>query len=110
MNAPLIGALRLRCTLEVKATVADGGGGVSETWEPYALVWAELVPSSGTESIEAGRVESRASHRLNVRRRTDVSATHRVRIGDRVFAIVALIDQGPHAFWMTLLIEEGAPS
>lgn len=110
MNAPLIGALRLRCTLEAKIVGADGGGGATETWEPYALVWGELVPATGSESVQAGRVESRVSHRLNIRRRTDVSATHRVRIGDRVFAIVAVIDEGPHAFWMTILVEENAPS
>lgn len=110
MNAPLIGAMRLRVILEAKVTSDDGGGGFVESWEPYALVWGELVPSSGAESVGAGRVESRVSNRLNVRRRTDVSATHRVRIGARVFAILAVIDEGAQAQWMTLLLEEGAPS
>jgi SPP1 family predicted phage head-tail adaptor len=105
-----IGRLRHRAILEAKALTADGGGGFTEAWEPYALVWAELVPASGDEQVSAGRVESRVSHRLIVRRRTDVSANHRVRIGERVFAIAAVIDEGPRSFWVTLLVEEGAPS
>jgi SPP1 family predicted phage head-tail adaptor len=115
MNAPQsqptnIGRVRHRAILEAKTLTADGGGGFAETWEPYALVWGELVPASGDESVQAGRVESRVSHKLIVRRRTDVSANHRVRVGERTFAITAVVDEGPQAFWMTLLCEEGAPS
>jgi SPP1 family predicted phage head-tail adaptor len=105
-----IGRARARAILEAKVLSADGGGGFAETWEPYALAWGELVAQSGGESVEAGRVESRVSHRLTIRRRTDVSANHRVRVGERVFAILAVIDEGPQAFWMTLLCQEGAPS
>lgn len=112
MNAQTstIGRARQRAILEAKTLAADGGGGFAETWEPYALVWAELIPATGDESVQAGRVESRVSHKLAIRRRTDVSANHRMRVGDRVFAITAVIDEGPQAFWMILLVQEGAPS
>ena len=111
MNAQTnIGTARARCILEAKVLVADTGGGFAESWEPYALVWGELVAASGGEAVGAGRVESRVSHRVAIRRRTDVSANHRLRIGERVFAIAAVIDEGPQAFWMTLLCTEGAPS
>ena len=114
MNAPInkigtIGGARSRCILEAKV-LTDGGGGNAEAWEPYALVWGELRAQSGVELASGGRIESRTSHQLAIRRRTDVSATHRVRIGERVFAIVAVVDEGAQAFWLTLILEEGAPS
>jgi SPP1 family predicted phage head-tail adaptor len=106
----VIGEARQRATLEAKTLTPDGGGGFSESWDSYASVWAQLLPQGGSEPLEAGRTESRVSHRMLIRRRTDVSANHRVRIGARAFAILALIDEGPHALWMTLLCKENAPS
>jgi len=50
------------------------------------------------------------SHRVIVRRRSDVSVNHRLRLGERLLAIRAVVDEGPQAHWMTLLCEEGAPS
>jgi SPP1 family predicted phage head-tail adaptor len=108
--SPSIGAARQRAVLEAKTLTPDGGGGFAEDWEPYAVVWAALAPGSGGERVEAGRIESRISHTVAIRRRTDVSANHRLRIGERVFAIRALIDPGAPSLWMTLLCEEGAPS
>ena len=106
----MIGNARHRAVLEAKVLTPDTGGGYSESWQAYATVWAELLPQSGSESVQAGRTESRVSHRLVIRRRTDVSANHRLRVGSRVFAILALVDEGAHALWMTLLCVEGAPS
>ena len=106
----MIGKARQRAILEAKVLTADGGGGYSESWQAYATVWAELHPARGRETVEAGRTESRISHRLVIRRRTDVSANHRVQIGARIFAIFAVIDEGPQALWMSLLCTEGAPS
>lgn len=110
MRHSAIGAARQRAVLEAKVLTPDGGGGFSEDWEAYALVWASLEPGAGSEALAAGRSEPRVTHRLTVRRRSDVSANHRVRLGARLFAIRAVVDAGPPALWMTLLCEEGAPS
>lgn len=105
-----IGQARQRAVLEAKVLTPDGGGGFAENWDAYATVWADLAPVGGGEAVEAGRIEARLTQRLTIRRRGDVSANHRARIGARVFAIRAVIDEGPQALWMTLLCEEGAPS
>jgi head-tail adaptor len=60
--------------------------------------------------LQAGRPESRVSCRFVMRRRTDVSVNHRLRLGARLFAIRAVIDEGPQSAWMTLFCEEGAPA
>jgi SPP1 family predicted phage head-tail adaptor len=105
-----IGSARQRVTLEAKVLTPDGGGGYAETWAAYAAVWGALEPVSGREPAEAARPESRVTHRLTIRRRVDVSANHRAKLGARVFAITALLDAGSQSLWMTLLCEEGAPS
>ncbi|MGQ0740925.1 MAG: phage head closure protein [Alphaproteobacteria bacterium] len=106
----MIGEANARVTLEAKTLTPDGGGGYAETWESYATVWGALAPQSGREPVEAARPEMRVTHRLTIRRRSDVSANHRARQGTRTFAIVAVLDAGSRAPWMTLLCEEGAPS
>ena len=109
MNAN-IGDARQRAVLEAKVLTPDGGGGFLEAWEAYASIWAALEPQAGTESLQAGRLESRVSHRVTIRRRSDVSANHRLRLGNRVLAIRAVLDEGVESLWMRLLCEEGAPS
>jgi len=105
-----IGAARQRVVLEAKTLTPDGGGGYAEDWQTYATVWGALEPVSAREPTEAARPESRVTHRLTIRRRGDVSANHRARIGARIFAILGILDEGSQSLWMTLLCEEGAPS
>jgi SPP1 family predicted phage head-tail adaptor len=105
-----IGDARQRVVLESKVLTADGGGGYAENWEAYALVWAALEIEGGGKPMEAGRPEMRVSCRIIIRRRSDVSVNHRVRLAARVFAIRAIVDPGAQSASMTLLCEEGAPS
>jgi len=106
----VIGSARQRVRLEAKVLTPDGGGGFSEAWEAYAVVWADITPAGGGERVEAGRLEPRVTHRVTIRRRGDVSANHRVVWGARMLAIRAVLDAGPQEAWTTLLCEEGAPS
>jgi SPP1 family predicted phage head-tail adaptor len=110
VNASLIGRARERAVLEAKVLTPDGGGGFAEVWEAYATVWARVDVAGGGEPLEAGRNEARLTQRVLIRRRGDVSVNHRVRLGARVLAIRAVVDDGGRALWMTLLCEEGAPS
>ena len=105
-----IGDARQRIVLESKVLVSDGGGGYAENWEAYAVVWAVLEMESGGKPLQAGRPEMRVACRLIIRRRSDVSVNHRVRIGARLFAIRAIVDAGAQSPSLTLLCEEGAPS
>src|SRR5262249_44751390 len=105
-----IGAARQRAALQSKVLTPDGGGGFAEGWETYAVVWAALQIGQGTQSLQAGRLESRVSHRLTIRRREDVRVNHRVVLGTRVLAIRAIEDEGAQALWMSLSCEEGAPT
>jgi SPP1 family predicted phage head-tail adaptor len=110
VNAFPIGDARQRVVLESKVLATDGGGGYAESWEAYAVVWAAFETESGRKPLEAGRPEMRVACRFIIRRRSDLSVNHRVRIGERLFAIRAIVDAGPQSPSLTLLCEEGAPS
>ena len=105
-----IGAARQRAALQSKVLTPDGGGGFAESWETFATVWARLDAERGSQSLQAGRLESRVSHRAVIRRRSDVSPNHRLCLGARILAIRAIEDEGPQASWITLVCEEGAPT
>ncbi len=110
MSGSSIGTARHRASLESKVLTADGGGGFVESWETYAIVWAALEPGNGNDVLSAGRLEARVSHRVTIRRRGDVGINHRLKLGNRLFAIRTIMDEGPQALWMTLMCEEGAPA
>ncbi len=102
----MIGTLNQRCTIEQPIRTPDGAGGATEAWTTLAVVWANLTPLSATESVVAGALQSRARHKLTLRRLASAAAGMRARIGARTFAIKGVLDEGPRAPLTTLLMEE----
>ena len=72
------GRLDQRVTIQVKQSVADGGGGFTETWSDVATVWAQVLPMSGRERSQAQQVEAASVYRVTIRRRGDLTAAHRL--------------------------------
>jgi SPP1 family predicted phage head-tail adaptor len=101
-----IGALRERLTLEAPSRVDDGGGGATITWIEVAILWARIVPRSGSESHELDRIAGKASHDVTIRHRGDVSPEKRFRLGGRVFDIRAAFDPDGRRHWLKCLVEE----
>ena len=87
-----IGALRHRVTLEQPLRAGDGGGGAHVTWSALAQLWASVSPASGSEAVIAEAVSGRISHVITLRFRTDITPAMRLRLGPRVFEILAVID------------------
>jgi SPP1 family predicted phage head-tail adaptor len=102
----MLGTLNQRATLRAQTLTPDGGGGYSETWDAVATLWARLEPISGNDLYLAGKLESRARHKLTIRRNASIAAGQRVQIGARNFAIRALLDPGAQSAFVTLLCEE----
>jgi SPP1 family predicted phage head-tail adaptor len=98
--------LNQRATLVARTLTPDGGGGFSESWEPFATVWIGLAPLGATDSVGAAHLESRVRHRIVLRRRADLAAGQRVTAGARTFRVHALLDPGPRESTVTLLCEE----
>ena len=102
----MLSTLTQRATLLARTLVPDGGGGFSESWDGFALVWIALEPRDATDTVTADRLESRVRHRITLRRRTDLAAGQRVQVGTRLFRVHAVIDEGPRAQAVTLACEE----
>ena len=88
MTRAPIGALRRRPTLERASLAADG----STLWTPVATLFAAITPVSGTTAEAGGGATGRVTHRIEIRRRDDVSSADRFVLGPRIFRIHAVRD------------------
>jgi SPP1 family predicted phage head-tail adaptor len=102
----MLSKLTRRATLLVRTLTPDGGGGFSESWEPFATVWIALDIIGATDTVDADRLQSRIRHRIVLRRRADLAAGQRVQVGARLFRVHAVGDDGPRAPFVTLDCEE----
>ncbi len=103
---PMLHRLTQRAALVARILTPDGGGGFSESWEPFATVWIGVAPLGAADSVGADHLESRVRHRIVLRRRADLAAGQRVSAGARTFRVHAVLDPGPREFYVTLLCEE----
>lgn len=88
------GELSTRLTLEQPVRAADGGGGATIAWAPVASLWASLRPLSRRERRGQGGVVSEVTHDVTIRHRAGVGPEMRFTGGGRVFAILAVLDDG----------------
>ena len=102
----MLSSLNRWVTLEAQTLTPDGGGGYSASWDAVATVWAAIEPVSGAEVFGPDANEARVRYRIAIRRRTDVSAGMRVNDGGRLFAIKAVLDDGPQSQFLTLMTEQ----
>ncbi|MDE2182886.1 MAG: head-tail adaptor protein [Alphaproteobacteria bacterium] len=102
----MLGSLDQRAALEALTLTPDCGGGYSDAWQTFAVVWVSLHPVAANDAFGPDTAESRARYRILLRRRADVAPGQRVVIGARCFAVRAILDEGPRAPLMTLLCED----
>lgn len=100
------GNLRHRVAIEAVVRTPDLGGGAAETWVTVAEAWAEIVPASGTEALDADQIAGRVSHVLHLRTGIGIEPEMRIRMGARVFEIRAVIDLAERRRWLRILVEE----
>ena len=105
-----LGNMRARLTLQTETQVADGAGGYVLSWTDAATVWAEIKPLDGREIYTAAHLESRVTHEITLRYRSDIAADMRATDGVRYFNIRAAFDPDGKRRFLKLLAEEGAPT
>ncbi|MBC8048819.1 MAG: phage head closure protein [Chitinophagales bacterium] len=86
------GQMRRRVIIEAPERAGDGAGGFTETWASVATVWARVRARGGLERMRADRLASVVSHDITIRWRAGVLPTMRVRLGTRVFEIIATVE------------------
>ena len=102
----MLSSLNRRATLLARVLTPDGSGGFGESWNAFATVWIQLTPLAATDTLGAAHLESRVRLRIILRRRSDLAAGQRVVVGQRIFRVHGVIDEGPRASFITLQCEE----
>ena len=101
------GRLRHRITIQT-CTGTDPGATLEfpKAWTTFASCWADIAATSGSESVEAARVQADASHVIEIRYQAGVLPTMRVLHGVRNFEIVAVLDMEERHRKLYLLCKE----
>jgi SPP1 family predicted phage head-tail adaptor len=84
--------LKERVTLEQRVTTADEFGGQQLSWEPIAVVFAEVEALTGQSRERNVGDQSRplAGYRVRIRQRNDVTAAMRLQWKERLLSIHAV--------------------
>ena len=102
------GALRQRVSIDRQDHVQDGTtGAITTSWTQIASsVPANIEPVSGREFVAAAQVGSILTARITIRFRPSLNAAMRVRHGDTIYRIKAILpDPNSGKEWLTLLVE-----
>ncbi|MEO1238572.1 MAG: head-tail adaptor protein [Pseudomonadota bacterium] len=103
--------LNRRFRLEAANVAPDGAGGFVETWEVLGEIWGELKGASGRDvDIDTGAM-SQGRFRITVRAASQGALERplpgqRLREGNRVFPILAVIDTDTRGRWLTCIVRE----
>lgn len=81
-----------RITLEQPPAALDASGEASGTWKTFARTWASVNPLRGRQLEMARTVYADVSVQINMRYLDGVKAKMRVRHGDNVYQIEAVMD------------------
>ena len=105
----LIGDLEKRITLQYRTRVADGMGGFTETWADGATVWAKKTTHRSNEAVQSMQQTGIALHNYRIHWRRDVSASWRIKEGNKYMAIVGppvLVNEGPGRRYLDITAQE----
>ena len=102
----MMGELHYRLRLEVGGNAADGGGGSVTTWSLVAEVWGAIRETGGDEIVAAEALQGRRRVEIWIRFRPDVTPSHRIVSGDRIFDVKATADPDGRRRWLRCTVEE----
>ena len=110
--------LKTPVTIERRTRSSDGYGGVTEVWSALNTtpLWARVRVLTGTESWEASRVTPGNLLEAIIRFRGDslgapyYTASDRMIIRGREYAILSVTDMNMEQEWLRFYIHESRPS
>ncbi|GHB19532.1 hypothetical protein GCM10007094_04310 [Pseudovibrio japonicus] len=80
-------------------------GSTTKSYAQVALVWGQVRPSTGTESMAAGRIASTYPLTITIRRRTDVAEGWRIERDGQSLRVRAVIPHAGQDPFMQILCE-----
>lgn len=100
------GALRHRIIIQDKTVTQNEYGEEEATWKTFLQAWASITPIMGREFLEARAQGQELSHKVELRARKGVTPEMRVKFGDRIFDIEAVMDVEEKGAEMVLMCKE----
>lgn len=95
MNPIDIGKLSHRVTIKSPTEVRSRSGETTLNWDTtLATVWASVDGLSSRDIMQAQQANVIATHRIRIRKRSDVSHTHRVIWKSRTMEIASVTERG----------------
>lgn len=95
MNPIDIGKLSDRVTIKSPTEVRSRSGETTLNWDAtLATVWASVDGLSSRDIMQAQQANVIATHRIRIRKRSDVSHTHRVIWKSRTMEIASVTERG----------------
>lgn len=88
----MIGAMRHRIVLERKTPAGDGAGGLTQTWTPFATVWARVEGKHDRERLDAQKIETKQRFEIVLRHRGDIGTDDRIIFGELTLNILSIAD------------------
>lgn len=103
------GMRRSRVNIEQKTRVKDDWGHENDAWVPYVEgLWVNIKHLSGRAFVAAGKEVSEAAVSIRISYRRGVTAAMRVRDGDTVYEIKAVLPDEERRRHVDLVCGSGA--
>ena len=103
-----IGKMRYRVELQTPTSTTDAGGGRAQTWTTLSIIWANIIPKSGTERYKHDQVTDATTHDIYIRHQKDISAAYRIKYDSRTFSIKSILNVDERDRFHLLSCTEGA--
>lgn len=104
------GRLRNRIVIQTATQSRDQIGGFEKSWADTKSVWADVVPVSAKEYMQADQQKGQITHRIYIRHYNGLSTSHRIKWNDRgtdrYFHIKGVIDMQSRERKMEVMAEE----
>lgn len=96
-------------TYERYVQVSDGGGGFETTWASQGSFEAIVLPASGTEQVEAQRLETQVSHKILALydEASGVTSKDRILFDGRYFNVEFVGNIAEGDMWIKFMCMEG---
>lgn len=99
---PPIGKLTKRIDLQSPSDTTDPYGQPTRGWATYATVWAQIIPTGGSEPSVGDEQQQERVHKVIIRYTTGVFSTHRALYGSRVLNFQSVIDPDERHEWLEI--------
>lgn len=87
----IVGRMRYRIEIENLVESTDSDGFITEEWNNFATVWADITSLSGKEYIESAQTLSEVTSKIYIRFIQGLKTTMRIKYKDRIFNIQSIL-------------------